>query len=655
MEPRETYPSQPNTIKEKKEVINNIETVPPAVESFFDITHATKVWPEEIITNKTFLKQIEKRKDLIQSINDVFNCLPRPDMSLKTAISQKHITEEQITKLYVTLSDLLESDPDYKRIILYIPFELLPNKKWLPFEGKTQQASYRFNEAYLRAWKELFLVQDVRANFVDGDVLEVEKRDGDLPRVVKAAHLIPKLVESGLLDFAYVLDLLKESTNQTLRNSIADTLPVLADLGFITEKEIALMKKSNDRLIVNMAHIIVSNIETNKKQTKTTTKSIDLPSVQEALYEKFSQVETEEYDDITEKRKEWLKQKKKQKTIALLGADIGTAIIEKRLTDETLNSFLTHGANSSSQQALIEGIREAIESIESIDHDRARELYEKYKETLLTLWESNNSEIRESLSKNFRRLHYLNIVDDRKLAELNIAIPTLTGPFSENLKAMTKEMSDIQNIAVTIESVPGLAKLLYPVVLVYGSCLKGYSAQTADIDLGVFVKPGISLDDRVKLQELLQKTFTHERIKDKIVEFWLEEKDGWLNVRDFESPDVSLGESHWTHILFGAAWKGNRNVIKELHKKLLVPYMNDADQEIQEHNARSLYLEEMERDALQYRLMHKGYEKFFPPYGGVHTPHADEIDGDSTFWDSGYRQLATRLFVSRVFLPKIKQ
>jgi len=155
------------------------------------------------------------------------------------------------------------------------------------------------------------------------------------------------------------------------------------------------------------------------------------------------------------------------------------------------------------------------------------------------------------------------------------------------------------------------------------------------------------------LRELLKQSFAHEKIHGEIIEFWLEEKDGKFGIRDFKKPDSAQGEKYWTHILFGAAWEGNENIITELRKKLLAPYMYDTGEVIEGQDARTLYLGEIERDTLQYRLMHKGYERFYPSYGGIHTPHADEIDGDSMFWDSGYRQLATKLFASRVFLPKI--
>jgi hypothetical protein len=655
MDPRETDIIKPVVATEKKEIANKIEAVPPVVESFLDTGRAAEVWPEDIANNESFLEQLEKRKRLNESINNIFDRLPQPDMPLETAINQKHITEEQAVNLYESLSELLESDQDYKRIILYLPFEILPNKAWHPSEEKLQQASNRFRGSYMKAWQSLLSTYDVRANFIDGDVLEVDQRDRDLPRVVKAAHLIPKLVESGLIEIRDVVELMERSDDQILKDSIADTLPVLADLGFINGKEIKLMEKSKDRLVSNMALIIASNMEARENPVETTSETITLSTVQEALNNKFSHIDAEEYGDMIEKRKIWLKQKRKQEAVTLLGAGIRTAIMDRRLADEAVTSFLTLEAGPSSQQALIEGIREAIESVASTDPGQAQTLYAKYKEPLLALWKNNNPEVRESLSKAFRRLRHLNIVDDEQLAELNIVMPTLAGPFSENLKIMEKEMLDIRNMVATIESNPELSQLIYPVVLVYGSGLKGYGAQSADIDLGVLVKPGTSFDDQTKLGELLEQTFTHEKIRDKIVKFWLEENEEQLGIHDFESPDVSLGESHWTHILFGAAWEGDKNVIRELHEKLLVPYMYNTDRVIQGRDARSVHLEEMERDTLQYRLMHKGYEKFFPPYGGIHTPHADEIDGNSIFWDSGYRQIATKLFASRVFLPKINR
>ena len=72
-----------------------------------------------------------------------------------------------------------------------------------------------------------------------------------------------------------------------------------------------------------------------------------------------------------------------------------------------------------------------------------------------------------------------------------------------------------------------------------------------------------------------------------------------------------------------------------------MPYFLETDEVIHGREARELYLEELERDTLQYRLMHKGYERFYPSYGGIHTLHADKIDGDSVF---GTPVIATRQY-----------
>jgi len=456
-----------------------------AVESFFDPVQATKIWPKSIAA------QTAQRKELIERLSDVIDRLPKPDMALETAINQGHVTKEQVAKLYTALSELLESDQDYKRLVLYLPFEFLP------------KAPERFRQAYLKTWKRSLSIHDVRANFVDGDIIEEEQQAGNLPRVVKAAHLIPKLIENGFMEVKDILTLMEESDDQLLKESIADTLPVLADLGFLAEKEIR-------------------------------------PRVKQIQPEpKF----------ITEKRKAWLEWKK-QKAV---------------------------------------------------------------------------------------QPHQLSIIGDRHLA----------GPFSKNLELM-EEMRDIEKMVASVESNPELSKFIYPVAAIFGSRFNGYGEKNADIDIAIFVRPGTSFSNRARLQKLLKETFAHEKIKnDEIIEFWLIKKGDRLQVCDFAEWDVSLGERYWTHILFGGAWVGSDDAMRGLREKLLIPYMYDDGE------ARRLYLEDLEQSTLQYRLMHKGYERFFPPYGGIHTKHSDEIDGKSIFWDSGFRQLATRLFISRVFLPKI--
>lgn len=611
-------------------------STPPAVESFFSSVPGD-TWPEEIAANESFREQVETRQKLQERLDAVLSHVPNPETSMQEAIALGEITEAQAAELYSSLSGVLTSE-DYRRIALYLPFEFIPDASTKATTKELQQATDKFRADYMSAWKSLLHTHDVRANFVDGDVLEVASREGDLPRVVKAAHLIPKLVERGLLKTEDVLQLMEETDNEILKQSIADTLPVLKDLGLLAEED--------------TTHSI-------GKESTAVERGILLEitpqAVQEKIQTEFHRVDGQAHEKVTEKRGAWLKQKEKEDVLAALADDVRAAVASGKLTGEMVEQFLAPEVGTESRTVLVEGIRMAIESSTHAGSAAAEALYAQHEDTLRALLKDGDPQLHEALAKMYNHLHRFGLVDERQLTELGIALPSLDGAFSKNLDAMTIETQEVQNIAAEIESSPELAKDIYPVVLMFGSRLKGYGAKNADIDVGVFVRPGTPVEERSTFKESLQKVFSHEKIHGEVVEFWLEETEEGLGVKNFDNRDASLGDSTWTHILFGAAWEGNASTIRELREKLLVPYMDDTEKTVHGRDARGLYLEEMERDTLQYRLMHKGYDRFYPSVGRMQTPHADAIDGQSAFWDSGYRRLATKLYANRVFLPKIEK
>jgi hypothetical protein len=73
-----------------------------------------------------------------------------------------------------------------------------------------------------------------------------------------------------------------------------------------------------------------------------------------------------------------------------------------------------------------------------------------------------------------------------------------------------------------------------------------------------------------------------------------------------------------------------------LGERLLMPYLRETNEAV-----RDVWLREMERDLLQYRLLHRGYERF-------HVPR------DDVFLDDGYRMTASTLYASHVFIPHSK-
>lgn len=500
---------------QKIETIENIGNVfnLPAVESFFNEQTLHQTWPESLTSNESFLSQIESRKKLQQILEQICNKLPKSDISLEAGIASGDLTETEVAEFYNSLTNLLESKQDYERIILYLPFEFLPDANWQAKADTLTEEKDRFKVSYVEAWRKLLEDHDVRANFIDGDVPEIDLRDGDLPRVVKAAHLLPILVKKGIIQINDVLEIMQNTEDSLLKQNIGEALLVMSDVGLIAEDKVPK----------------------------------DLPTVQHADTPKI----------ITERRKDWLEEKKVQEL---------TPPLEKP----------------------------------------------------------------------------------------DINAPRLKGPFSKNLDSISDQMLKIKEILGSRENNEELLKLIYSVVMISGSRLKGYGTPNSDIDIGIFVKPSVSSQEQSDLQEKIKGAFSGVENLSQPVEFWLKENDKGLEIDNPEISSPLLGQSFQTQFLFGSVWEGDAETIRYLREKLLIPYFYDTDKRIGGRGARQAYLGELERETLQYRLMHKGYVKFFPPCGGIKTPHSNRIDSESMFWDSGFRQLATRLFAQRIFLPKIK-
>lgn len=624
----------------------------PAVELLLKSDESASIWPPEVANNPEFHEQARERSRLNERLDAVIKRLPRPDIALEDAVAQGLVTEDQVADVFTSLSELLKDGSEYQRLALYLPFEFLPSAS-STFQTKrlTSEAAH-MRDAYMSAWGRLLSVQDVRANFVDGDVLEVDKRDGDLPRVVKAAHLIPKLIERGLLSVDDVFFLLEKNSDEILLASVADTIPVLVDMKLLDEPAFA-----------RLASLGVASVDEKIREAKILKRecvqpsSLSFTALEKKLHERFREIDagSSAFHGMTQKRVDWLKGESKRKAMQTIGEIVNAKMLAGGIDNEAKAYVVRSEASSAIQQAFVEGVRSAIETIAHSDEAQARSVYDAVADVLVALWRRDDAGVHDALTRCFVRLHGMKVVTDDELATLHIALPALAGPFSRNLEKMHSEMRDMKTLVDRLEKDPLLASSVYPAMLVFGSRLKGYGAANADLDVAVFVRPGVDAVHKDELREHLRAAFKHDKIQGDAVEFWLTNDDGTLRVQDRQEYDAHVGESHWTHILFGAAWEGDAKAIYELRRTVLAPYFKDDGRELFARPARRLYLEEMERDVLQYRLMHKGYARYMPSFGGMKTPHANSIDGASTFWDSGYRQTATKLFASNVFLPRLKE
>ena len=255
-------------------------------------------------------------------------------------------------------------------------------------------------------------------------------------------------------------------------------------------------------------------------------------------------------------------------------------------------------------------------------------------------------ELQDELIGLMSRWLTLGIVRPEDIKNLGIVLPKLDATFElEGLLA-----DDVRAYAPVVASLaqdPNLSKLLYPAAIFFGSRFKGYAKSDADLDAAVFVRPGVAEKDRLRVRAAVSKAFKQGSVDGKVVEFWLEEYEGKFRVKDLANPDAFVADSTWVHLLFAGAWLGQRSAVEELHKQLLASFFSS------DSKFRTTCLSEMEREVLQYRLMHKGYRRFHPVIGGLKFSGTELLDVQSTFWDSGYRRLATRLFIARIFLPEL--
>ncbi len=180
----------------------------------------------------------------------------------------------------------------------------------------------------------------------------------------------------------------------------------------------------------------------------------------------------------------------------------------------------------------------------------------------------------------------------------------------------------------------------------------------SDLDLAIFIRPDVRQTETPRIKSLLEKISSHPKIRGRVMEFWLNRVDDRLELKSSPMTDALVKgaaiDNSWAHLLLCSMWYGQPDAVNELYERLLPGFLFSAGQNIRGHRAKEIWLRMIESEILQYRLMHKGYLRFYPGEKEPVTEHSWPMDLDSTFWDSGYRRVATKLFVARVFLPELK-
>ncbi len=564
------------------EVIVSIPT-----ESFEDTT----LWK-----NNKIATQARKRKALSSAFKDLIDPITYLPSAQPTAIEIF-----RRAKFYDLLSEYLENNPEYHRLLLYFPFEFIPEKISIG-NATIKKAEQRFRDIYFSIWKSLLSFYDVRANFIDGDILEGEKK---LERVVKAAHFIPILIRKGLLD----------------------------------QKELKKIRDTNDDILKKS---ITDIIRSSRTETIIRKNIFSLDDIKENLSLNILSINLNEFKPATEKRLKWLQEKNRQNYIIKAGRRICELSKDKDIVADLASSLYTY-ETSAIKEAVMEGIREMIEDAAKTSLSQAKMIFRNFEQYLLPIKDDEN--LNRNLIKLLNRLYRLKVITKEQVEDFNVIIPNLSGSFLKNIQDNFDERL-FKNILSDFER-HGLLNYILPIIIVFGSRLKGYGNSKSDTDVGIFVRTMVNLDERPEIRNSIKEIISDNGLNGEVMDFWLND----YGISDYIDEVPVTGRSYWTNILFNSAWIGEKIVIKEMYSRILTKYFSD-DKKILGLLARNRFLEYMEHDLLQYRLMHSGYDNFFPPFTNYdQTPKG--TDTNSAFWSPGYRGLATELFLNKVFLPKL--
>lgn len=606
--------------------MDNIFISPASESLFYDPGF---IWPDEIAENQELKSMIVYRLRLVDNLDYLFSLLAKPGLSLQRLMSGSDYELDRLVMLYNDLSTFICESEVNRRLILYLPFEIIP-ELGIVGPNSFKDAVSNFQIVYLEAWFKLLFKSEFRANFSNGDIWETELGRGKSEMICKAAHLIPMLLQKRLVSLTQINDLLSEVSSTRLKESIIEALRAATELRIISnyQNELSTPLDSNYLLVDNQKDLSLLMAE----------------AVRVCLENKKDLVK--HWLQILPSRIVWEEEFNRQEIIKKYATVISNSLVNNSLSSAIFAKQIKDVSDLYSALLAIYSLQLTVEKLDCYKQDRASLIADYFKFWLLRMQKTDSVEIKKAIESTVLRWFNAGIIDSNYLFAFDLQPVDLDGGVSGDKICSPLEIKELSGSISLIQESPELSAYFYPVVLIYGSRVKGYGSKYADIDLAVFVKPEVDYNHRgEEVYLMLKNVFKQEKIEGKVLQFWLAGDDNQLSVKDIDGNHRFVAKNFYTNVLFDGAWFGSTAVIKELHAKLLSPYLFSEDFKFTE-----ICLRELERYNLQYRLLHKGYANFFPERGGLATRW---IDAQSSFYDSGYRELATKMFIKKIFLPKL--
>lgn len=620
--------------------------------------------PEKITADPRLVEQATQRRELYKDVGQLFERLPDLNMNIDTAIEKGVVDPNDLARLYEKLTDFLETDENNARIILYLPFQTLPDFTIPVVHQETlRQAQERFKDRYKEAWIRLLYESDIRANFIDGDVLEPGL--GEPPRVRKAGHLIPELLQRGIINTEGVVDLLEINSEDELLKSLAEGVVVAADRKLINDadwRKIETVAKSKP-----VIDHVISSYQDLKTKVVPETGENDLPNDQflvtllDNLETCWNELETKYASDspyvatISHQRAIWEKQVRRDSMVNQAARKLAERIQAGKLSLLEMTEFCEK--EGSDHLCTLTGLKSVFmigEALAVSNFPQAQEIAKQYDSLIQRAWRSDSVEVKDTIISGLSHWEKLKIITEDTLKSFGVRTIDLSSPFPVDLEELlTRDLREIISAAKKIQDHPVLSEYVFPFFVVFGSRLKGYAGLKADLDLALFFKPSMAWEKREEVLQLIRQDLPELGDIDKVLEFWTEEKDGQYKFRFIPDDTRKIVGAPQVHFLFGGIWFGYGDDLQKLYQDTAERYLNLSRFEDQKDQVRTYLLRQIEMDILQVRLMHKGYQRFYPNTREKGSSISSLIDWESDFWDPGYRRIATQLFVSRVFLPDL--
>jgi len=584
------------------------------------------LWPKNLFDLPMLQKLVDDRTKLSLSLKTVNSNLVNGE-DLWEKVCKETCYSRIAENLYTDLSNFIEGDVINERVLLYLPIEYLPSAKMESGISDLDTAKSRFLETYRIHWIRLLDQKDARTDFFEGDIPGDKEGKDSLKFVVKAAHLLPFLLDKGIFTEGEILNLVERSKDEVLTSSLEDGLIAW---NLYQNKTLTCIDESFEIFPSNDSWVL----------------DLDL-----IIRKKVEEINQCSFNDTLGKSRSRFKWEKHVAILSLVDhySDfISNAHASLEIPLVKLLSLVNYEYQNKVLKIItIESLRKIIETFASFSMLKAKNVFNIFEDRFDFFNKDENSETQRAVESLILHARDLGVIRDLKVKSLGFKTPRHNKSSIPNDGNLLGETGFSKKVISRIMDSP-LREYLEPVVIMYGSKTKGYASPAADLDLAVIVKPHVESEKlefvRHELMNIAQEP---------VVQFWTREEGDGLIVRDFPFWEKDLGRSFFSYVLLQGVWCGEESSLRNLYGKLLLPFLYPKDITYGDKDARNLWFLEMERDTLQYRLLHKGYRHAKVNRIDKKVRRLDSIDGSSTFWDPGYRKVATRLFIDKVFLPNL--